>query len=304
MEAVLPRRAGKVSISGLTAAQYQVLSEHRKCFADGESEYAINNRSTNWSYDMRSPSLGLSKQLVGRLAVAALLALLATSVSPVLAQVTIMCPPDMTVSNDPGVCSAVVVFAAPVVTGTNAGDVVTCAPASGSTFPVGTNEVVCTVTEASTNVASCSFTITVEDTEPPVIADVAASKSMLWPPNHKLVKITVNYQDSDNCGPSSDCTLSVTSNEAVDGLGDGKTSPDWEVVDAHHVRLRAERSGRGNGRIYTITITCTDASGNSASKDVTVRVPHSRGRGAGSQGTNGGGNGNQGHGKHGTGPGQ
>ncbi len=225
---------------------------------------------------------------------AAVLGLLVTFVSPVVAQVTITCPPDMTVSNDPGVCSAVVEFPAPVVTGTNASDVVTCNPVSGSMFPVGTNEVVCTITEASTNLASCSFTITVEDTEPPVIANVWVSKTLLWPPNHKMVKVTVHYTDTDNCDPSPNCTLSVASNEAVNGTGDGNTSPDWQVLDAHHVLLRAERSGNGDGRVYTITITCTDVSGNSASEDVSVLVPHDRGHGDRNPGGNGNG---KGHGK-------
>src|SRR5689334_6007828 len=38
------------------------------------------------------------------------------------------------------------------------------------------------------------------------------------------------------------CALSVSSNEPTDGPGDGHTAPDWEVVDAHHVLLRAERA--------------------------------------------------------------
>jgi hypothetical protein len=65
----------------------------------------------------------------------------------------------------------------------------------------------------------------------------------------------------------------VSSNEPINGLGDGDVAPDWIVIDAHHVRLRAERSGKGNGRIYTITITCTDANGNSTSQNVTVSIP-------------------------------
>ena len=48
------------------------------------------------------------------------------------------------------------------------------------------------------------------------------------------------------------------------------------IVDAHHVKLRAERSGIGNGRIYTITITCTDDKGNATSATVTVSVPLSQ----------------------------
>jgi hypothetical protein len=87
-----------------------------------------------------------------------------------------------------------------------------------------------------------------------------------------MVNVTVSYTAADNCGQVT-CVLSVTSNEPVNGTGDGDTAPDWEIVDAHHVRLRAERSGNGNGRIYTIAITCTDGAQNSSSRTVTVTVP-------------------------------
>ena len=38
--------------------------------------------------------------------------------------------------------------------------------------------------------------------------------------------------------------------------------------------LRAERSGKGSGRVYTVTYTATDASANGASASATVIVPH------------------------------
>ena len=107
---------------------------------------------------------------------------------------------------------------------------------------------------------------------PPVISDASATPSTLWPPNHKMVDVTVNYTVTDNCGVVS-TSLSVTSNEPIDGQGDGSTSPDWEVLDAHHVRLRSERSGKGDGRIYSVTITATDTGGNTAAQSVSVRVP-------------------------------
>ncbi|MGE5108665.1 MAG: T9SS type A sorting domain-containing protein, partial [Sphingobacteriales bacterium] len=123
------------------------------------------------------------------------------------------------------------------------------------------------------NTASCSFTVTVVDNEPPVISDLAATPDKLWPPDHKMKEVTVNYTSKDNCGIES-CELSVSSNEPTNGKGDGNTSPDWRVVDEHHIWLRAERSGNGDGRIYTITVTCTDQYGNSASTSTTVKVPH------------------------------
>jgi hypothetical protein len=88
--------------------------------------------------------------------------------------------------------------------------------------------------------------------------------------------VTVSYSVSDNCA-GGNCVLSVSSNEPINGQGDGDTAPDWEIVDAHHVRLRAERAGGGAGRIYTITVTCTDAAGHATVKTATVNVPHSSG---------------------------
>jgi uncharacterized repeat protein (TIGR01451 family) len=124
-----------------------------------------------------------------------------------------------------------------------------------------------------------STTTTTASNPAPVITGAAADPSVLWPPNHKMVNVTVSYEVMDNCPlPPGSCTLTVTSNEPVDGEGDGHTSPDWIVLDDHHVLLRAERAGNGNGRIYTITITCTDSGGNSSSESVTVTVPHDRGR--------------------------
>jgi hypothetical protein len=88
--------------------------------------------------------------------------------------------------------------------------------------------------------------------------------------------VKVFYKASDNCGPVT-TVLSVTSNE--DQLKDpeeDEPGSDYQVLDNHTVKLRAARSGAGNGRIYTITITATDASGNVSAETVTVLVPHDR----------------------------
>ena len=59
---------------------------------------------------------------------------------------------------------------------------VTCTPSSGALYPLGTTTVGCTATDASANVGSASFGVTVRDTTPPTItaADInvgATSKS-------------------------------------------------------------------------------------------------------------------------------
>jgi hypothetical protein len=142
----------------------------------------------------------------------------------------------------------------------------------GNTFPVGTTVITYNATDSEDNVAAVAQSVTVVDNTPPLISSVSVDKLTLSPPNHKLVDITLNYQISDNCGTAS-AILSVTSNEPVNGTGDGDTAPDWEIVDAHHLRLRAERAGNGRGRVYTITITAIDRAGNTSVQTVTISVP-------------------------------
>jgi uncharacterized repeat protein (TIGR01451 family) len=108
---------------------------------------------------------------------------------------------------------------------------------------------------------------------PPVISNLVADQTVLWPPNHTMQDVNLSYTVTDNCGTPS-LSLNVTSNEPVNGIGDGNTTPDWEVVNANSVRLRAERSGNGTGRVYTILVTAADSGGGSSSQQVTVSVPH------------------------------
>jgi hypothetical protein len=118
--------------------------------------------------------------------------------------------------------------------------------------------------------------ITVKDTTRPVISGVSANPSILWPPNHKMVLVTINYTVQDNCSPVAAIinSIAAVSNEPENGTGDGDTGPDMIVKDNHHVWLRAERKGNGTGRIYTVTITSTDDCGNTATTTVNVYVPH------------------------------
>jgi len=115
--------------------------------------------------------------------------------------------------------------------------------------------------------------VTTVSNPPPVISGVSASPSVIWSGNHKMVDVTINYSISDNCGTVA-TVLSVTSNEPVSGTGPDDKSPDWIVLDAHHVQLRAERADSGTGRIYTITITATNSEGGTRTATVQVLVPH------------------------------
>jgi hypothetical protein len=142
-------------------------------------------------------------------------------------------------------------------------------------FPLGTNSVAVSVTDAAGATEACTTTVTVQDTVPPVISQVAVTPKVLWPPNHKMVPVKVTAVVADVCSTPTWKITSITSNEAVDAKGSGNTAPDWQITGPATANLRAERSGVTGPRIYTLTIVATDAAGNeSQPKTVTVTVPH------------------------------
>ncbi|MCC7265175.1 MAG: choice-of-anchor C family protein [Candidatus Latescibacteria bacterium] len=152
--------------------------------------------------------------------------------------------------------------------------------ASGATptvaLPLGTHEITLTVADGKGRTDTDVVAITVQDKTAPAIS-LAVSPASLWPPNHKMVKLATSISAVDACDPNPSVSIAVTSNEPVDGLGDGDTAPDWEVVN-NEVAVRAERSGKGTGRIYTITVTAKDASGNTATSIQTVAVAPNKGK--------------------------
>ena len=129
-------------------------------------------------------------------------------------------------------------------------------------------------TDASGNSVSRSQIITVNDNVPPEINGLSTSKQILAPPNHKMQEVTVNYSILDNCNNSPSYTFNVSSNEPVNGTGDGDTDPDWQIIDDHKINLRAERAANGDGRIYTITVTANDGCNATVTATAQVVVAH------------------------------
>jgi hypothetical protein len=173
--------------------------------------------------------------------------------------------------SDPGKCGALVSFNLSATDNCPNVQVSSGPNPPGSFFPVGTTTVTATATDGSKNAVSQTFKVGVIDVEKPVIQAVSASPSTLWPPNHKLVPVTINYTPLDNCSIQS-CKLSVVSSELL------SDPSDVQVVDSHHLLLATDRLGSGPGRTYTTTITCTDPTGNSTSSQTVVTVPHDQGK--------------------------
>jgi hypothetical protein len=122
------------------------------------------------------------------------------------------------------------------------------------------------------NTTTKTRTITVVDTTAPSLSAVAVTPAAVHVPNHKMFDVMVSYTSADVTGPPV-CSVAVDSNEPVNAPGDGNTNVDWQVLGPHAVRLRAERSGNGNGRVYTIKVTCEDAFGNRVTGSGTVSIP-------------------------------
>jgi len=156
----------------------------------------------------------------------------------------------------------------------------TCAPPSGSTFPLGTTTVQCSATDLHGNTGHGSFHVNVVDTTPPVVTSISASPDLLWPPDHKMNQITVKVTANDLVDPNPGSQITaVSSNQPIDGTGDGDTSPDWVITGPLSVDLRSERAG-DKDRVYTLTVITFDASDNITTSYVQVRVSQtSRGRG-------------------------
>ena len=59
-----------------------------------------------------------------------------------------------------------------------------------------------------------AYAVIAASNPPPVVSRIGVDKPVLWPPNNKMIPVTVNYAVTDNCGITG-CVLTVSSNESV-----------------------------------------------------------------------------------------
>src|SRR5690554_4950927 len=141
------------------------------------------------------------------------------------APVIVDCPTDITVNNDLGSCDAVVTWTAPTFTDNCTGTTLTSTHEPGDVFPVGTTTVTYTATDGEGNTATCSFEVTVNDTEAPVFVDFPSDTIVVC--YGEVVDLS-GIVVEDNC---SGATLTST-HEPGDVFPIGTTTVTYTATDA------------------------------------------------------------------------
>jgi murein DD-endopeptidase MepM/ murein hydrolase activator NlpD len=121
---------------------------------------------------------------------------------------------------------------------------------------------------------TCSADVTIVDTTRPTVT-CAVTVPRLGPPNHELIDVGLTATAVDVCDGSLPVAMTVFSDEDdLAATGAGRFSPDARDIAPGTLRLRAERKGNADGRVYLIVGTAADGSGNVAHDCCTVTVPH------------------------------
>ncbi|MCB7480451.1 HYR domain-containing protein [Christiangramia sediminis] len=158
---------------------------------------------------------------------------------------TITCPADIDLTNDAGVCGAVVEFTIPEFSDNSGFATIeqTAGLEPGEVFPVGITTVSYTVTDEAGNSASCSFDVTVTDNEAPVLEE--------------MNDITMN-NDNGVCG----AVIEFASVAATDNC----------EIESVVITEGFESGSEFPVGTTTVTYTVTDINGNVSTESFTVTV--------------------------------
>jgi uncharacterized repeat protein (TIGR01451 family)/gliding motility-associated-like protein len=166
------------------------------------------------------------------------------NVTDTQAPLIVGCPANINTTAQPGVCGASVVWTIPTILDNCPNSTLVSSHNSGSVFPVGTTVVTYTATDISGNVVTCSFTVTVTDTQVPVIAGCPAN--VVIPAANSSCNETATWiapTASDNCAIQS---FTSTHNPG-DTFPIGTTTVTYTAVDLN-----------GNSSTCSFTVTITD----------------------------------------------
>lgn len=145
---------------------------------------------------------------------------------------------------------------------------VTCAPASGSQFPVGRTTVTCAASDRAGNTKTGTFVVNVRDTTDPVIVSVTPSVTSL-PSTNVAVPVTIAVVATDIVDASPFCRITRVTGGGQDVDNDGVI--DWTITGDLSLSVEAV-ARRKRDRTYTIVVKCTDVSGNTSVERTAIVV--------------------------------
>lgn len=172
----------------------------------------------------------------------------------------ISCPSSITIQNNAGVCGATVPYTVTFSDNCPGANMIqTSGLSSGSIFPVGMTTNSFIVTDSSGNSATCSFTITITDTEQPTIS-CPANITVNTDPGVCGAIVTFTVPISDNCPP----TVQQTS-----GLASGSLFPVGVTANTFMV---TDPSGNSASCSFNITVTDNQAPSVTCPPNITVNT--------------------------------
>ncbi|MBC2696322.1 MAG: hypothetical protein HF982_13810 [Desulfobacteraceae bacterium] len=113
--------------------------------------------------------------------------------------------------------------------------------------------------------------------QPPDCTAAYAVPGCLWPPDHEFVDIGILGLTDPDGDPVTITILSISSDEPTaldEGAGGAAHAPDASGVGTDAARVRAERSGTEDGRVYLLDFLAVDERGGECRGSVEVKVPH------------------------------
>jgi len=114
-----------------------------------------------------------------------------------------------------------------------------------------------------------SFLARITENRPPDCSGAAASPSVIWPPNGKMIPVSILGAADPEGDP---VALRIT------GISQDEPGAAFSGIGSSVAQVKAERDGKGDGRVYRILFEATDPAGASCTGEVTVCVPQDQGK--------------------------
>ena len=115
-----------------------------------------------------------------------------------------------------------------------------------------------------------TFLARIAENRPPDCSGATANPSIIWPANAKMVPVSMLGVTDPEGDP---VALKVT------GISQDEPGSNFSGIGSSVAQVKAERDGKGDGRVYRIQFEATDPSGNACQGEVRVCVPHDQGKG-------------------------